>query len=134
MNELDYGSLEACKRFVDAGIVMKTKKVWIYAHHIPLKGADSTWKLFDRQSLMAIEVTEQRPYCMFPALSMGEAWRELPGCIDEQWDLVLGKIDTLSYIGYSDGENWLSYFKSFNPTDALIDLLIWVRKGGKSKP
>ena len=78
MNELNYGSREACERLVKAGIVLETEKMWIYARHIPLKGADKSWKLFDRQSLMAIEATDQRPDCILPAPSMAEAWRELP--------------------------------------------------------
>ena len=124
MNELNYASLEASKRLTEAGIVIeKTDNVWIYARHVPLKGADRSWQLFDRRSLMAIEVTEQRPDCLIPAPSMAEVWRELPEYYNDG-ELYISKInDNMTNAGYLEGE----VFQNANPTDALIDLLIWVR-------
>jgi hypothetical protein len=127
MNPNNYATLEACQRLVDAGILLeKTDYVWIYARHIPLKGADRTWQLFDRRSLMAIEVTEQRPDCMIPAPSMAEVWRELP----EKMKLFRKK-KALHFEKWK-GESYASYengllCKNINPTDSLIDLLIWVK-------
>ena len=127
MNELNYASLEASKRLIDAGIVLEADYVRIYARHIPLTGADGTWKLFDRHSLMAIEVTEQRPSALFPAPSMAEVWRELRKHIKE--------IQTYMRIGVDEDEDFveIAYSNSLthrntNLTDALIDLLIWMRK------
>jgi hypothetical protein len=125
MNPNNYATLEACQRLVDAGILLeKTDYVWIYARHIPLKGADRTWQLFDRRSLMAIEVTEQRPDCMIPAPSMAEVLRGLLSkanvCLSGQQD---GKTTVWTYSG---GKQTSPDISNTNPTDALIDLLIWL--------
>ena len=133
MNPNNYASLEASKRLVNAGIVLETDAVWIYARHIPLKGADRIWKLFDRRSLMAIEVTEQRPSALIPAPSMAEVWRELSSFITREWDFANKLILTIKKMpfGITDcyyGDTTEKLCSNINPTDALIDLLIWVRK------
>ena len=46
MNQLNYASLEACKRLVDAGIVLETDFVWRL-------GADGRW--------MSLKQKNQRP-------------------------------------------------------------------------
>jgi hypothetical protein len=132
MNPNNYASLEAAQRLVDAGIMLeKTDCVWIYARHIPLKGAGRTWQLFDRRSLMAVEVTEQRPDCMIPAVQFAEVWRELPEeyCLNAP-DPVRYKMLTTSCAGYHSGGKdagvWIPY--STNVVDALIDLYIWTVK------
>jgi len=137
MNELNYGSREACERLVKAGIVLETEKVWIYARNTALKGADFCWRLFNRDSLMAIEATEQKPSCIIPAPSMAEMWRMIPGeiiyktmrCSPMIWKSEKG---TCAGAGYWWHEMEIESFFSINPTDALIDLLIWVsqRKEG----
>ena len=121
MNPLNYASLEASKRLIEV-VVLETEFVWVYAQHIPLKGTDRTWKLFDRHSLMAIEATEQRPDCLIPAPSIAEVWRELP----EGTELV--KCRDISAAWFMDGELQSDDHQNTNPTDALIDLLIWVKK------
>jgi len=82
MNPLNYGSREACERLVKAGIVLETEKVWIYARHIPLKGSDFCWQLFNRDSLMAIEATEQKPSCIIPAPSHSQNTNPADALID----------------------------------------------------
>ena len=102
MNELNYASLKASKRLVDNGIVLKTDAIWCQY----LCG----YRLIMRTELHPL--TE-----VIPAPSMAEVWRELPdGITIKKWDGKLVIID-------DDGTNF-----NLNPTDALIDLLIFVRK------
>jgi L-lysine 2,3-aminomutase len=42
MNELNYASLEASKRLVEAGIVLETQSVWFH-------GTKGTWHLSERE-------------------------------------------------------------------------------------
>ena len=68
----------------------------------------------------------------FPAPSMAEVWRELPETIDE-YDLTCEKIFNggmqAGYTTYDvSGLRWKVSLNAANPTDAMIDLLIWVRK------
>lgn len=118
MNQLNYGSLEACKRLVDAGIVLETEVYWVQA-------AIGGWFL-QPKNLME---TKYRFNKYIPAPSMVEIWRELPDIINDNYELALYKLITGSQAGYIMGS---IIFKPFifntNPTDALIDLLIWVRK------
>jgi hypothetical protein len=126
MNPLNYASLEASKRLVEAGIVLETEAVW------HLQGDNETYFLQAQGSSAELCVR----WGDFPAPSMTEVWRELPDHID-QADLLLDKSsggDT--YAGYvtpadvEDGkeEKEVHGLLDINPTDALIDLLIWVRK------
>lgn len=118
MNPENHGSREACQKLFKEGIVVETDAVWIYARHIPLKGADKFWKLFDRRSLMAIEATQQRPDCIIPALSMAEGWRELPTeALPEAFDGLIR-----------------CRFDKTKEEDYLIELLIWVRKEANNEP
>ena len=118
MNELNYASFEASKRLVDAGIVLETDFYW---------ARDSngwylrTYGTYEREVLESI-----------PAPSMAEVWRELPETIDE-YDLTCEKIFNggmqAGYTTYDvSGLRWKVSLNAANPTDAMIDLLIWVRK------
>ena len=113
MNELNYASLEASKRLVEAGIALETDAEWC--------------KLSN--GIMGIYLKEQFKSGIFtvlaPAHSMAEVWRELPDIHNEYG------ITMMKYLG----DTWCKYydphgFASTNPTDALIGLLIWVRNGG----
>jgi hypothetical protein len=106
MNPLNYGSREACQRLTDAGIVLETEFCWLNA------GSDIGYVLRpSRQCKLLISI---------PAPSMAEVWRELPRGIY----LLQGDKGSTCW------SNEKSYFAT-NATDALIDLLIWVRKEGK---
>jgi hypothetical protein len=62
---------------------------------------------------------------------MAEVWRELPDDItyhNERAEFYTLKIDGEMIAGYAIYEEAIHHAKSINPTDALIDLLIWVRK------
>jgi hypothetical protein len=107
MNELNYASLEASKKLVDNGIVLKTDIVW----------ADSVLKTRNN-----VCVTDY----VIPAPSMAEVWRELP------FQSYIKKLDdgsTLVWICDDDIES--NMIANTNPTDALIDLLIWLKGENK---
>jgi len=131
LNPDNYGSLEACEKLFKAGIVMETEKVWIYARHIPLKRSDFCWRLFNRDSLMAIEATEQKPSCIIPAPSMAEVWRELPKG-DDLLSLIASWMAAITGMLPNDQELKRLIVGLINDIDKTIDLLIWVsqRKEG----
>lgn len=108
MNPLNYASYEAIKRLVEAEIVLNTECNWV---HIKNGG----WHL----------VNEYKPSdsidLVIPAPCMAEVWRELPGTTY----LTSGDIGVShAYLSTSTK----SIQCNPNPTDALIDLLIWIKK------
>ena len=118
MNPNNYGTRPACKRLHDAGIVVETDQQWYR-----LKNGD--WYL-SGDSIPMIEVVEE-----LPALSMAGAWRELPDEISHKGlllGLFIAKFEGRSYASYSWHDESQIHYDNTNPTDALIDLLIWVRK------
>jgi hypothetical protein len=123
MNKLNYASLKASRRLVDAGIVLETDLFWVvYAG----KTVPQPY-LADRKSF------NQSSWCVIPAPSMAEVWRMLPECVKYKKDdrplIEYLRIDKNSNGSLSCGYSQYSEMTSnINPTDALIDLLIWVRK------
>ena len=123
MNPLNYASLEASKKLVDAGIVLETEAAWC-----PF-GRNGEYKLLPIEYFPPTEVSKD---VRIPAPCMTEVWRELPATVpDRGLSMKLRKA--------GDGKTWGSHFRDgsqiidsikadTNPTDALIDLLIWVRK------
>ena len=121
MNPNNYASLEASKRLVETGIVLETEAVW-------RKKRDKTGYYLSRKALY--HRTSDAP-----APSMAEVWRELPEtalqpCRDTTTGycheyLSLQKDGDLTVAGYGE---YSEIGRNSNPTDALIDLLIWVRK------
>lgn len=117
MNQDNYGSLEACKRLVDAGIILETETVY-YQDTL-----SKEWHLSYKGKTPFIRIAS------IPAPSMVEAWRELPEYIDIGSNRYRKSI-------YADGGVTCCWYDGFtasrkkntNPTDALIDLLILVRK------
>ena len=107
MNTQNVGSFEACKRLVEAGIVLETDFYW---------ARDSngwylrTYGTYEREVLESI-----------PAPSMTEVLEELPN----NTAFLKNKVYYAS-VGGSDNE--YKEFVGANPTDALINLLIFVRK------
>ena len=123
MNQDNCASPEASKRLVDAGIVLETDCVW-------RKKRGKTGYYLSRKALYH-RTTD------IPAPCMAEGWRELPGeiKIDGRWllkhlhqDLVFAYAE---YYGIDQSHTLAKQCQSINPTDALIDLLIWVRKEAK---
>ena len=119
MNQLNNATLEASKRLSDAGIVLETEVVWA------TDGLD--WVLMSRDRCGSWMQG-------IPAPSMAEVWMELPATIPDR-----GLYAPMKLRKAGDGKTWGSYFRDgsqiidsikadINPTDALINLLIWVRK------
>jgi len=101
MNPLNYATPETSQRLRDTGIVLETEHYWY-------KDYDGTWKMSNDLD----EFVRDRDYVSAPSLA--EVWREL---------------SSITIILNEDGvsiENGRREFKNTNPTDALIDLLIWV--------
>ena len=117
MNPLNYGSLEASKRLVEAGIVLETEAIWR--------------KNRDRRVEPGYYLTRKALYHRktdIPSPCMAEVWRELPpqGCY-----LTANQGYYYAWIEWTDFEGHgksCEAKENTNPTDALIDLLIWVRK------
>lgn len=108
MNPNNYASLEASKRLVDAGIRLNTE-----AYYDPCYLGNPVDYITS-----------------LPAPSMAEVWRELP--------------EASAYLHTNrETEAWLEdegdivpkseSFANINPTDALIDLLIWLRRDFNAK-
>lgn len=120
MNQANYCTLEAAKRLVEAGIVLETDFCWINA------GTDIGYLL---------RPTHQCEFLSrIPAPCFTEVWRELPDSIDSRkfiYELVMMKdANDLTKISYSLMANNVDIhaIENTNPTDALIDLLIWVKE------
>ena len=109
MNELNYASLEASKRLVDAGIVLVTDVQWIY------RVKKGVWGGGHYELYTGIDTPS------IPAPSMAEVWRELPE------GTIFMKANGKIHCSFGDK----GVLHSSNPADALIDLLIWVK--GESK-
>jgi len=110
MNLNNYASLEASKRLYYSDIVLDTEMCWEV-------GAKAT-------RLTRWEVRSLSKSFRYAAPSMAEVWRELPEEIMEYNSLFCVKSwgKTLCYY------HGKMQFSCFNPTDALIDLLIWVKE------
>ena len=121
MNEQNYATREASQRLQDAGIVLETEAVWFFS--------TTGWELIGRYK----EHPVNKHY--LPAPSMAEVWRELPnGMLHKgEWHrLYISKckssMDTFTEYAKDEQAICGSVKRNPNPTDALIYLLIWVRK------
>ena len=118
MNAQNYASLEASKKMADAGIMLETDFIYnqdgklLYRPLVPVLPGD------------------------IPAPTMAEVWRELPNTL-KGGDLEIWKAsDKITGCGYFIAND--EYFReqnvevvvhrNTNPTDAFIDLLIWVKE------
>jgi len=125
MNPNNYGTLPACQRLAEAGIVMETERVWIADEYPPFGASMKVilkWDLVSKRDLIFANFGKL-PDGTIPAPSLAEVWRELP----ESYEL-LDLIEKFMWEKY--GEEWeepdiLDILR--NP-DRMIDLLIWVRK------
>ena len=139
MNPNNYASLAASKRLVEAGIVLETDCIWVkwYSDNYP----QGEWRLMYKALIQVEEFTEQ-----YPAACFTEVWRELPetyGTKTRYLELQVDKIKradgvivtSANYI-YNDAENGCCVYKFFakeNPTDALIELLVWVKQQNRER-
>lgn len=121
MNPDNYGTRDACKRLVDAEIVLETERVWFFS--------STGWELVARNPAHPVD----RHY--LPAPSMSEAWRELKRRKITSINMTVandGEDTIITHYDYpvKDGHRIMipTRFKNANPADAAIDLLIWIRK------
>ncbi len=116
MNQLNYATLEASKRLVDAGIVLETETVWRKNRDLRVEpGYYLTRKaLYHRKTDI-------------PAPCMAEVWRELPS---DDWELyqLIRKYLMFRGLDFEDYSVAMELIRIARSADALIDLLIWVRK------
>jgi hypothetical protein len=127
MNPLNYATLEASRRLHAKGIVLETEAWWIL-------GFDGKYSLVCCATEVMMKVVKDRVGSI-PAPSMTEIWRELP--------LVHPVGDRRHWINMDrceDGRTRVLYAhlmdsqrQDTNPTDALIDLLIWVKEQRKEE-
>ena len=122
MEERNRASLGASHRLIEAGIVLETEAVWRLSQwglgqKEPYAELMSKYRARDFQQ--ADKGNNNIMAMHYPAPSMAEVWRELP----EGTRLYRGKSRHYAYM-QNDGEGQVDV----NPIDALIDLLIWVRK------
>jgi len=128
MNPLNYASLEASKKLAEAGIVIETEKYWYHNTFY------DSYELVDEIK----HYLSKKDYC--PAPSMAEVWRELPESVVVSTmtcallcstTLMIWRFHDLTEVGYWWHEEVIASKSNINSTDALIDLLIWVRKEAK---
>lgn len=122
MNPLNYASLEVSKKLVDAGIVLETEAYWWKAHQ------RIDW-ILQYKNVGIGDMLTQSVNCI-PAPSMAEVWRELPEGFQQSRSCPVFWVEAeIHYAAYMQDFRITSpYFNSTNPTDALIDLLIWVKE------
>ena len=117
MNELNYASVEASKKLVDNGIVLET---------------DAVWGKFDTGDYGLFYSWQYANDDFIPAPCFTDVWRELPWVIDNYGLISMNKVDNITCCGYRKGMAIREpKFESENPTDALIDLLVWLKGAGK---
>ncbi len=120
MNPLNYGSIEASRRLVDSGIVLETEVSW-WTYPRESDGTDWQWEIV----LSPKHYTDKRDVRYIPAPSMAEVWRELP-----VGTTIIKGVNFNTCLNDFNGK----HIYDANPTDALIDLLIWVtEQKGKEK-
>jgi hypothetical protein len=130
MNLLDYASFEASKRLVENEIVLETECRW---HKFDWGINGDKWGIYRVDQL-----TKNQLSLSIPAPCMAEVWRELPEHItrgNKYYELLIAKrsVMTSAYYYCSEVDDVKVFYVSDNPTDALIDLLIWVRKEKEGK-
>jgi hypothetical protein len=115
LNPNNYCTREASQRLLEAGIVLETDCVWASK-----KGCAS-------QLIPTEDVGKIGGLTIIPAAQFAEVWRELPESVkwNDMWHhLTVEKLgDETSCYYRTNGK----VSNNTNPTDALIDLLIWVK-------
>jgi hypothetical protein len=123
MSELNTASHEASKKLVDNEIMLETGAVWVKWYFDGSILSDRNpyeWRL-------QYKALTQTDFESIPAPCFTEVWMELPWYVlrdDVNCQLQIEKYNTFTS-AYYDGTG--PNYTSENPTDALIDLLIWVK-------
>jgi hypothetical protein len=125
MNKDNYASVESSQLLTDNGISISTDVWWCHVR-------GENWYLLEDPNNSEFDIIISAP-------SMAEVWRKLPEFImgdvpDAEsnqfpyWDIEItkdGDFTTAQYSGRS------GKYENTNPVDALIELLIWVKKRSK---
>jgi len=119
MNKKNHASIEASEKLVKAGIMLKTDYVWYPESTI----YNDVW-IFSTYNQFKDECSENDPY--IPAPCFTEVWRELPEQCDGEY-LKMFEDQGKTFCGYGE----YTSIGHINPTNALIELLIWLK--GKEK-
>ena len=129
MNLDNYGSREACQRLHDAGIVLETDMNWV-------KCKDGMWVFMFIGDVGKHAIGEVETWISAPSLA--EILRELPVYfdIDQCFQPNLVKVaDDNKGVMYSAFYSLIvrklpvpACYQSANPTDALIELRIWLEE------
>jgi hypothetical protein len=128
MNELNFASLRASKKLVDNGIVLETEMYW----GCQTGTGTPIWKLQLKNCHFLHYEGEDYPE--YPAPCFTDVWRELPWVIDNYGLISMNKVDNTTCCGYRKGMAIREpKFESENPTDALIDLLVWLSGEGNDR-
>ncbi|RPH75916.1 hypothetical protein EHM76_00580, partial [bacterium] len=117
MNKENYGSVEACQRLLKANILLVTDMVW------------ATKDGCEFQLIPTEDVGKIGGLTIIPAVGLAEVWRELP----DGTDLTKDTKFTYGLVCMGKMRGGDCDTKNENPTDALIDLLIWVTAQRKEK-
>lgn len=118
MNKLNYASLPASKKLVDNGIMLSEVDFMWFEHEV------GEWILMSSDSVSIKAFKDGHAY---PAPCFTEVWRELPEQCDHEC-LKVSKDEGRTFCGYGEyADRW----ENTNPTDALIELLIWLKGEGK---
>jgi hypothetical protein len=129
MNLLNNATLEASKRLVEKGIVLETD-----CYHISvcqtIEG-DWQWTVIERTDLSVMANFDK-----IPAPCMADVWRELPDLFkpdnESSGFLTMQKVGAFTEVGYEriiHGQSKvIKSFENTNPTDALIELRIWLEE------
>jgi hypothetical protein len=125
---LNYASFEASKKLFEAGIVLETEFYWVEREDWSHTNLDGSSK-----NVMTIDAKDNCDEFAIPAPNFGDVWRESPGDIfidKKRYRLDMWKVDDELRCCYvSQNACFATDPKSNeNVTDALIELLIWVRK------
>jgi len=130
MNPDNYASLEASRRLDEAGIVIETEFYWREYNPKTVKSLIDARKMAPQPYIINAESRCKNSKWEYPAPSMAEVWRELPEAsayLHTNKETEVWLEDEGDIIPKSES------FADTNPTDALIDLLIWVRRDFNAK-
>ena len=138
MNELNYASLSASKKLVENGIVLETDYYWATYSESTLQSIRDAGKVYPRPYLVTKESIHEKHrtgHGYYPAPCFTDVWRELPEAylLPNRWIAFprLSRTGKLSFASYCSNDGESKVFANQNPTDALTDLLVWLKGEGK---
>ena len=117
MNERNVASFESSKKLVDNGIVLDTECYWCRLHD---------WDKYELKS------ADYASFCddSYPAPCFTEVWRELPF---QSYIKMLDDGSSIAWICDEERDLISHECWSTNPTDALIELLVWVKQQNRER-